>query len=116
MLAGTEHAGYCDDRVYRHGRGLLHSRQTPSDAVLVRLTRGRGTRVARHGHGPMDGEGWLQEAPSCFRRIGCKQVAPPGVKWTNHIHYTGSCIALTFLFIKPATKRDLLVNPIAAGT
>ena len=43
-------------------------------------------------------------------------VAPPGVKWTNHIHYTGSCIALTFLFIKPATKRDLLVNPIAAGT
>ena len=45
-----------------------------------------------------------------------KQVAPPGVKWTNHIHYTGSCIALTFLFIKPATKRDLLVNPIAAGT
>ena len=45
-----------------------------------------------------------------------EQVAPPGVKWKNHIHYTGSCIALTFLFIKPATKRDLLVNPIAAGT
>ena len=39
-------------------------------------------------------------------------MAPPGVKWTNHIHYTGSCIALTFLFINPATKRDLLVNPI----
>ena len=45
-----------------------------------------------------------------------RQVAPPGVKWMNHIHYTGSCIALTFLFIKPATKRDLLVNRIAAGT
>ena len=44
------------------------------------------------------------------------QVAPPGVKWMNHIHYTGSCIPLTFLFIKLATKRDLLVNPIAAGT
>ena len=42
-------------------------------------------------------------------------VAPSGVKWMYHIHYTGSCIALTFLFIKPATKRDLLVNPIAAG-
>ena len=36
-------------------------------------------------------------------------MAPPGVKWTNHIHYTGSCIGLT------ATKRDLLINPIAAG-
>ena len=43
------------------------------------------------------------------------QVAPPGIKWPNHIT-TGSCIALTFLFIKPATKRDLLVNPTAAGT
>ena len=48
--------------------------------------------------------------------LGDLQVAPPGVRWTNHIHYTGSCIALTFLFIKPATKRDLLVNPFAAGT
>ena len=46
----------------------------------------------------------------------CEQVVPPGGKWMNHIHYTGSCIALTFLFIKPATKRDLLVDPIAAGT
>ena len=44
------------------------------------------------------------------------QVAPPDVKWTNHIHYTGSCIALTFLFIKPATNRDLLANPISAGS
>ena len=38
-----------------------------------------------------------------------EQVAPPSVKWTNHIHDTGSYIALTFLFIKPSTKRDLLV-------
>ena len=43
-------------------------------------------------------------------------MAPPGVKSTNRVHYTGSCIAITFLFIKRATKRDLLVNPIAAGT
>ena len=45
-----------------------------------------------------------------------KQLAPPGVKWANHIHYTGSCIALTFLFTKPATNGDLLGNPSAAGT
>ena len=38
------------------------------------------------------------------------------LKRTNHIHYTGSCIALTFLFTKPATNKDLLVIPIAAGT
>ena len=43
-------------------------------------------------------------------------VAPPGVKWMNDITLTGSCIALAFLFIKLATKMDLLVNPIAAGT
>ena len=43
-------------------------------------------------------------------------VAISGVKWTYHVHYTGSYIALTFLFIKLATKRNLLVNPIAAGT
>ena len=43
-------------------------------------------------------------------------MAPPGVKLMNHIHLAGSCIALAFVFIKLATKRDLLVNPIAAGT
>ena len=43
-------------------------------------------------------------------------VAPLGVKWMNHINLTGSCIALAFLFMKLATKRDLLVNPISAGT
>ena len=43
-------------------------------------------------------------------------VAPSGVKWTYHVHYTGSCIALTFMLIKLATKRNLLVNSIAAGT
>ena len=28
----------------------------------------------------------------------------------------GSCVAFIFLFIKLATKRNLLVNPIAAGS
>ena len=44
------------------------------------------------------------------------RVVPPGVKWTNHVHYSGFCIALTFLFVKLATTRDLLINLIAAGT
>ena len=52
----------------------------------------------------------------CLNHSWHSKVAPAGVKWMNHIHYTGSCIAVTFLFIKPATKPDLLVNPIAAGT
>ena len=43
-------------------------------------------------------------------------MVPPGVKWMNSLHWFLYCIDLTFLFIKPATKRDLLVNPIAAGT
>ena len=43
-------------------------------------------------------------------------MVPSGVKWMNHIHLAGSCIALAFLFMKLATKRDLLVNPIAAGS
>ena len=43
-------------------------------------------------------------------------VALPGVKWAYHVHYIGSCIASALLFIEPATKRDLLINPIAAGT
>ena len=43
-------------------------------------------------------------------------VVPPGVKWMNHIHLTGSCVALAFLFMKLATKMDLLVIPVAAGT
>ena len=44
-----------------------------------------------------------------------------GNKWrrlvlNGRITFTKLELVPAFLFIKPATKRDLLVNPIAAGT
>ena len=64
----------------------------------------------------------------CFLNSSEKAlVTPPDGKYLDcfsgaFFHFliylpgAGCRIALTFLFIKPATKRDLLVNPIAAGT